>query len=349
MEWKNALTDLLSIEYPIIQAPMLGVTTPEMVAAIANQGGLGSLPAGGLSPDKTRDLIHKTKSFTSRPFAVNLFAHPIPAINQAQVSAMQAFLAKLAEENNLPYEPSSQQVYSFHEQIPVLLEEQIPVVSFTFGILDEQSIHLLKQAGTILIGTATCVKEAILLGQSGIDIVTAQGIEAGGHRGTFLTEEPLPLIGLFSLLPQLRSKISKPILAAGGISDGKSIQAAFTLGAQGVQIGTAFIASNESAAVPSYKQALTQASDTDAILTRAFSGRWARGLKNTLITQVELSGLAIPEYPFQNSLTQSLRASSQNHNNKEFTTLWAGQSAFAAQAKPCSEIFTRFIREVEEL
>lgn len=352
MKWQNELTDILRIQYPVVQAPMLGVTTPEMVAAISDQGGLGSLPLGGLSPDKTLSLIRRTKELTSKPFAVNLFTYDIPAINVEQASVMQDFLERLCTAHHLTFEKQAIddfRFYSYLEQIDLVLSENIPIVSFTFGIPDDKIIEAFHSQGVTLIGTATCVREALILDQKGIDMIAVQGIEAGGHRGTFIADEPLPQIGTMSLVPEIARRLSRPVLAAGGIKDGRTVRASFALGAKAVQIGTAFIASHESAAILSYKAALQNASDRDSILTRAFSGRWARGLRNTLMTEVENSGLAIPPYPIQNSLTTLLRAVAQKADNKEFTNLWAGQSASGAETKPVAEIFQRIIRETEEL
>jgi nitronate monooxygenase len=349
--WKSALTSLLQIQYPIVQAPMLGVTTPAMVAAIANEGGLGSLPVGGLSPSQTVELIRKTKALTQKPFAVNLFANVVKEPVTEDVIAMQDFLEELCTENQIPYERKPIETfryYSYTEQIDILLTEDIPIVSFTFGMLNDESIQALKNKGVILIGTATSVKEGKLLEEKGIDVVVAQGIEAGGHRGTFLEDEPLPMVGLMSLVPQMVSQVSVPVIAAGGIYDGKTIRAALSLGAQGVQPGTAFVASDESTAIASYKLALMQAKDTDTVLTRSFSGRWARGLRNKFISAVDSSGLTIPAYPFQISLAASIRAHANQNNNKEFTALWAGQSASKAEAKPAAEIFRSMVQDAEE-
>jgi nitronate monooxygenase len=352
MEWNHALTGILKVAYPIIQAPMLGVTTPEMAASISNSGGLGSLPVGGLSPEKTLALIRRTKALTHKPFAVNLFAHTIPPIDRQKASAMQDFLEKLCTDNRLKYEKQaieSLRFYSYKKQIDTLLNENIPVVSFTFGVLDDASIKAFKEKGVVLIGTATCVKEALILKQKGIEIICAQGIEAGGHRGTFLEEEPLPQVSAMALVQQIISHVDKPVIWAGGINDGKTIRAALAMGAAGVQPGTVFLRCPESAAIPAYKEALKNASDTDSILTRAFSGRWARGLKNKMSEAIENSGLQVPPYPIQNSLTALLRAEAQKNNNPDFTNLWAGQSAFKAAAKPCAEIFMEMVRQAEEI
>ncbi|QMU27665.1 NAD(P)H-dependent flavin oxidoreductase [Adhaeribacter radiodurans] len=352
MEWQNELTRLVKTSYPIVQAPMLGVTTPAMVAAISNAGGLGSLPVGGLSPDQTRSLILQTKALTTKPFAVNLFAHQNSPVNTAQADQMLQFLKKLCAQHQINYpKPDLNSIifHSYEEQIDILLEENIPVVSFTFGILNKEVIHAFKEKGTVLIGTATYLAEATLLEQNGIDCITAQGMEAGGHRGTFLDSKTLPLIGSFSLIPLVAENCQVPVLAAGGIYNGKTIKAAFTLGAKGVQLGSAFISSNESLAIESYKKSIHDAAETDSVLTKTFSGRWARGIQNKFMMEVENSGLAIPDYPIQNALTTPLRVLAQKQNNKDFTTLWAGQSASKAESKPAGEIFQKLIKETESL
>ncbi len=349
--WGNELTRQLRIGYPIIQAPMLGITSPEMVAAISNEGGLGSLPVGGLSPEKTVELIRATKKLTNRPFAVNLFVHDMPQVDKSLVAGMQNFLQEIAEKNGIAYEKQdidSLRFYSYEEQTDILLRENIPVVSFTFGILKDEYIQSLKNNGTVLIGTATSVEEAKLLDEKKIDIIVAQGIEAGGHRGTFL-DIPLPQIGLRSLLPQIVVNTEKSVIAAGGIANRQTIMPAFELGAKGIQMGSIFLASDESLAIPSYKASVCNHSDNDTVLTRSFSGRWARSIRNRFITEVENSGLPIPQYPIQNSLTSLLRIASQKQDNKDFTSLYAGQSVLWAQAKPAAIIFRELVEECNTL
>lgn len=350
MNWDPTLTTRIAIRYPIIQAPMLGITTPEMVVAVAEAGGLGSLPVGGLSPETTQQLIRKVKARTSKPFAVNLFAHEVPAIDLKETDAMQDFLEALSDEHYLGYERQDVAGFKFYiykDQIDILLREQVAVVSFTFGIPDDESISRLKAAGILLIGTATSVKEARLLESKGIDMITAQGIEAGGHRGSFLDEEPLPQVGTIALVPQICDSVNIPVIAAGGIYNGATIKAAFTLGAIGVQIGSAFLACPESSAIPAFKAALPHSTATDSELTRAFSGRWARGLRNTFMEAMTASGLKIPLYPVQNSLTGKLRAYAQQKNKMQFTSLWAGQAASYAQPWPATDIFNDLVRQVE--
>lgn len=349
MSQANELKDLLQIQYPFIQAPMLGITSPAMVAAIANEGGLGSLPVGGLSPEKTRELIKTTKSLTGKAFAVNLFVHELPQVDYATAAAMQQLLLELGQKNGLTIDPldiHKLSFYSYKDQIDVLIEEGIGIVSYTFGVPDDAVIARLKDHGVILIGTATSVREAVIQADKGIDIIAAQGIEAGGHRGSFLKDEPLPMVSAFSLVPQIIQHISQPVVWAGGIYNNNTVKAALTMGAKGVQAGTAFIASDESEAIPAYKETLQHTSETDIVLTRSFSGRWARGIRNRFMDEVEGSGLFIPVYPIQNSLTSLLRKAAQRSNNKEFTNLWAGQSAAMSERKPAAAIFRSMIAGV---
>jgi nitronate monooxygenase len=216
-----SLAQILSVNYPIIQAPMLGVTTPGMVAAIANAGGLGSLPVGGLSPERTAELIQLTKQKTSQPFAVNLFTHSTNASAvEAQLDAMQQFLKSVHDELGITFHPqlvSDFTFYSYKDQLEVLLAQQVKIVSFTFGLLEPHEVDRFKSQGCRLIGTATSVREAILLDQLGVDAIVAQGLEAGGHRGSFLADEALPQIGLMALLPQVVDAVSVPVIAAGGL------------------------------------------------------------------------------------------------------------------------------------
>jgi nitronate monooxygenase len=331
---------------------MLGVTTPEMVAAVCNEGGLGSLPIGGLAPDIAQQLIRKTKTLTDKPFAVNLFAHKIPVYKDEDLEPMRKLMMDLAHKRKFELAASDLtnfRFYTYHDQIGILVEEGISLISFTFGCLDSQTIHLLKDKGCILIGTATCMEEAVFLQQENIDMVVAQGIEAGGHRGTFLENISLPLVGLFSLIPQVKSAIQIPCIAAGGINSGETIKAAFELGADAVQIGTSFIGTKESQAIGSYKERLAEAKDTDTKLTRAFTGRWARGIRNQMMKDIEQANIPIPPYPLQNVLTAKLRRLAQQAGDSDYTTLWAGQSAGHETFSGSKEVLRHLIAESEAL
>jgi len=269
---------------------------------------------------------------------------------------MAEYLEELAQKHSVAFQSqpiSDFQFYSYRDQVQVLLDEQIQIVSFTFGILADEIIALFKEKGVVLIGTATCVKEAQILEEKGVDAITAQGIEAGGHRGSFLADVELPQIGSIALIPQMADQVSIPILASGGINDGRTIRAAFILGAAAVQIGSAFIASSESSAIPAYKAALKVAKDTDTVLTRNFSGRFARGIQNEFMREVDVevkqSSRIIPQYPIQNSLTTALRAESQKQNNAQFTNLWSGQSVYRGTGVSSADVFNDLVRQTEQL
>lgn len=350
MNWRNVVTETLHLNYPFVQAPMLGVTTPEMVAAISNAGALGSLPVGGLAPEKTLELIQQTKKLTSKPFAVNVFANSIPSsIDEERWKSMQQLLKEFCTLHQLPYQEQSMQAvkfFSYEQQVEILIREKIPVVSFTFGIVSDDAIDALHKNGAVLIGSATSVEEARYMSEKSIDMITAQGIEAGGHRGSFLHKD-VPQVGLMALLPQMADAVDKPVLAAGAIADGRAIKAAMMLGAKGVQVGTAFIASKESAANPTYKEMMQQTTDTSTILTKSYTGRWMRCMKNEFTVTVDSSGLATNEYPVQGALTAFLRTLYDKKNAAEFLPMLSGQHARKSTIKSAADIFTEMIREAE--
>jgi nitronate monooxygenase len=353
MNWNNTLKEQLNIQYPVIQAPMLGITTPAMVAQVSNAGGLGSLPVGGLSADATLQLITATKALTHRPFAVNLFVHELPTEDHTStIAPMQSLLGQLAASHGISQDGLTKEettYYTYHQQIAVLLAQQIRIVSFTFGIPDDASIAQLKSAGVYLIGTATCVEEAVLLESKGIDAIVAQGIEAGGHRGSFLPQSPLPQIGSMALIPLIADRVAVPVIAAGAIADGRSILAAKVLGAKGFQPGSIFLRSPESKASPAQKDATRNSKDISTQVTNTFTGRWARGITNSFMQTVTASGLAIPPYPVQNSLTATLRKRAAETGQTGLLSMWAGQRAAIATDQATRVIFEQLIADTEAL
>ncbi|AWG25953.1 NAD(P)H-dependent flavin oxidoreductase [Flavobacterium kingsejongi] len=349
MERKTKLIEALKIKIPVVQGPMLGVTTPAMVAAVSNSGGLGSLPVGGLAPDKVEELIQATKRLTDQPFAVNVFAHEIPThTNPAILNAMQDFLAAFSLAHGLPYtvrDTSEFKFVGYQEQLDSILRNKVPVVSSTFGVLDQHSMSRLQEKKITVIGTATSVAEALVLEQSGVAIVTAQGIEAGGHRGSFLQQDRLPQIGSMSLIPLISDAVQIPVLAAGGIATNRAMRAAFLLGAAGVQVGSLFIPAAESAASEIYKEAVMGAKDTDTVVTKALTGRWARGIRNVLLESIENAGLEIPDYVIHNFLTSGIRSFAAGAQRKEFLSLWAGQSSSKAKRGTTAELFLELVQD----
>jgi len=373
MSWpNNRLTQLLGIDYPLIQAPMAGgVTTPELVAAVSNAGGLGSLGAGYMKPEAIRQAIAAIRQRTDRPFAVNLFVSE-PVKEEAQrVIAANRLLAPYREALNLPepepllsavaddseeftvsLEDSSEMLVStganYHEQVAVVLEEGIDRVSFTFGIPSDAEIATFKQRGVITIGTATHVLEGIVLEETGIDVVVAQGMEAGGHRGTFIGRPEQGLLSLMTLIPILVDQLRIPVVAAGGIMDGRGIAAAHHLGASGVQMGTAFLTTPESGAHSMYKQALLDTTEMSTVLTKVFSGKLARGLQNRFITELSEVQDQLPGYPIQNALTRDIRRAAAEHDMPELMSLWAGTGCALCQSRPVAELMRQWLDQAAQ-
>jgi nitronate monooxygenase len=330
---KNKLTEHLKIQVPIIQAPMAGgITTSRLVAEVANAGGLGMIGAGYMTPSQIRDQIREIKRLTSNPFGINLFIPNKFTCTEKEINSAATLLQPIREQLNLPPDEgvdiptSNHLIETFNEQIKVIIEENVPVCSFTFGVPSLELIAELKQHTILLIGTATTVKEAIEIEKLGMDMVVVQGSEAGGHRGNFSSDDQESLIGLMSLIPQVVDHVSIPVIAAGGIMDGRGLMASLCLGAKGVQMGTAFLTCVESGAPNIHKDAILQSSEDQIVITRSFSGKEARGIKNKFISEMQKHEESLPVFPVQNSLTQHIRKASVSQNNPDYMSLWSGQS-----------------------
>lgn len=353
---QNSLMKLLQINYPIIQAPMAGgITTTELVVAVSEEGGLGSIGAGYMSADTLREQIKEIKASTNNSFGVNIFVpSPFETSDEAVTlmdQALQAIRDKLQMDSNLAIEVPTYEgmVATYHKQIEVVLEESVPIVSFTFGLPTPEIVEKLKAKDITVMATATTVEEAIKIEALGIDVIIAQGSEAGGHRGNFLKGTQDSLIGLISLIPQIADRVKIPIIAAGGIMDGRGIAAALTLGASAAQMGTAFLTTEESGAHELYKQAILRASPTETTLTKAFSGKYARGISNEFMDYFEKNPTEILAYPVQNTLTQAIRSAAQEKENAEYMSLWSGQSPHLARDESVSELMNRIVNEIDSL
>jgi nitronate monooxygenase len=336
------VTGLLGITYPLIQARMAGgATTPALVAAVSNAGGLGTLGAAYLSPDALREAMRATRRLTDRSFAVNLFVPTPFAVDPRQIARMAARLAPYRDAVGLPTPTSpvpDRYAESFDDQVAAVLDERAPVFSFTFGIPAPDVLRRFKERGVPTCGTATTVREARTLAAAGVDLIVAQGSEAGGHRGAFLGPVDDALIGTMALVPQVVDAVPVPVVAAGGIMDGRGVAAALALGAEGAQLGTAFLACPESAAPPAHKEALRRATDEDTRLTRAISGRAARGIANRLGMELAAPDDAIPPFPIQHTLTHDIRQAAAAQGRAEFLALWAGQAAALAHPTPAGTL-----------
>lgn len=345
------LTRMLNIRYPILQAGMAGgPTTPALVAAVSNAGGLGHLGAAYLTPEQLRGVIREIKQLTDHPFGVNLFVPAQPQVSETSMKHMTEQLNRHRAALGIEQNPTLGKVSeSFEEQFQVLLEEKVPVFSFTFGIPPEDMIQSIKKQGTVVIGTATTVEEAIQLEKAGADAVVAQGSEAGGHRGTFLKDPFQSLIGTMALVPQVVDHVSIPVIASGGIMDGRGLVASLALGACAVQMGTAFLAAPESGAHAAYKDRILRGTEDSTAITTVYSGKPARGIRTEFMQEMNEYTGTIPEFPIQNAMTQDIRRAAAKANNTEYMSLWAGQGLRLATGKTAAEIIAQTIDDAETI
>lgn len=352
MNWPNTiLTERLNIRYPLIQAPMAGGPgAPQLVAAVSNAGGLGCLAGGYLHPDALRQVIAEVRARTDQPFAVNLSAgHPVN-MDSERITRARELLAPYRAELGLPPEPPPlPELPGFDEQLDIIFETQVSSLSFVFGIPDTRYLDLLREAGITLLGTATHLLEAIVLEESGVDFIIAQGAEAGGHRGTFIGHPEQGLVGTLTLAPLLAKHVSTPIIAAGGIMDGRGIAAASMLGTVGVQMGTAFLACPESGAHPAYKALLSQGSEIATTLSRVFTGRHGRVLRNRLVNELYAHEADLPGFPLQLFLTQDLRQAAAEQGLTDFMALWAGQGCHLCEERSATELIAAWVEQASTL
>lgn len=336
----NAFLKTFGIEHPIILAPMAGGPgTPELAAAVGNAGGLGSLGCAYQTADQTAATIRRTRELTSKPINVNVFAGGFDGIRPVDPQPMLAILADVHRElglepPTLPTAPANR----FQEQLEAVLEARPEVFSFTFGIPAAKDISRLRSRGILVLGTATTVAEAQLLQQAGVDGIVAQGAEAGAHRGTFAGAFEASMVPTLDLVRQICATASVPVIASGGLMDGLDIRRALEACASAVQLGTVFLASPECGASPAYKNAVLNAKSDTTVITRAFSGRPARGLRNEFIARLEGREAAILPFPLQNVLTRAMRAASASRAEAGFLSLWAGQGVTRARSLPAGEL-----------
>lgn len=353
---KRDLIDLLGIEHPILQAPMGGESTPAMASAVSNAGGLGGLGCTFMPMDELREKAETIRSGTNRPFNLNFFAHPEPQadldVDEATRSRVQPFYDELglgeAPQRGAP------PCQSFNEEkLAVVLELRPAVVSFHFGLPPQRLVRALQDAGSLILCSATTVAEACQLESDGVDAIIAQGWEAGGHRGTFHFSQEDFGVGTMALVPQVADAVSVPVIAAGGIGDGRGIAAAFALGASGVQMGTAFLACPEANVTNAYRAQLREAKDDETRLTPAFSGRPARAKNNRYIQAMAGERRPLPDFPTMYSFSDPLRAAGANapgpDGENDFDFLLWGQGAPLSREMPAADLMEKLVAEAQAI
>ncbi|MGA7236655.1 MAG: nitronate monooxygenase [Bryobacteraceae bacterium] len=351
---RNRLTEKLGIEYPIVQGPLGGLSSQRLTAAVSNSGGLGSFGAHGLAPGAIQDMIAEIRSLTSKPFAMNLWVSMEDdgartsdenAFNRCRAS-LASHLATLGAPHPTykPYSP-----VRFEDQVRVLLDARVPVFSFIFGIPPREILEECRAKSIVTIGAATTPDEAAALQDAGVDAIAGSGFEAGGHRGSFLRTAEDSLTGTLSLIPQIVDLVDVPVIAAGGIADARGVIAALALGAEGVQMGTVFLACEESGASRLHREALLGKKAGHTALTRGFTGRLARGIYNPLMADLNRDGTEILPYPLQRGLVRNLAIPAEAAGRADLLPLWAGQSASLATCANVPAFLTSLVEEVSEI
>lgn len=351
---RNRLTRKLGIEYPIIQGPLGGLSSQRLAAAVSNFGGLGSFGAHSLPPEAIKDVIAEMRALTSKPFNMNLWvAMEDEGARTSDESGFHRGLAPLAQHLDAleaprpkykPYSP-----VRFEDQARVLLDAKVPVFSFIFGIPPAEILDECRAKGIVTIGAATTPEEGSALQDAGVDAIAASGFEAGGHRGSFLRAAEDSLTGTMSLVPQVVDRVDVPVIAAGGIADARGVAAAFALGAEAVQMGTAFLACEESGASRIHREALLGKKAGRTGLTRGFTGRLARGIHNPLMEQLNRKETEILPYPLQRALVRNLSVAAEAAGRPDLLPLWAGQSASLSVCNDVGEFLTKLIGDVSEI
>jgi nitronate monooxygenase len=351
MALRTTLTRRLGIAHPIIQAPMAGgATTAQLVAAVCDAGAFGSIAAAYLPPDSIREVAATVRARTTRPFGINVFAPLDPPCLPAHIGRAIERVAVFHKELGLPPPIRPTPIGDpFVAALPAVLDSGASVFSFTFGTLPGDAIEAAKRRGMFLVGTATTVEEAVALERIGVDAVVAQGSEAGAHRGTFAVRFEEAMIGVMALVPPIVDAVRIPVIAAGGIMDGRGIAAALALGASAVQMGTAFLTCDEAGIPDLHKAAILSAHEHQTCVTRAFTGRPARGIANRFMSEIDgaAEDVILP-FPLQNDLTRTMRTAAVEQGRPELLALWAGQGVRLARRQSAATLVARLVKETEE-
>jgi len=337
----NRLQDLLGLPWPLVQAPMAGVQGSALALAVSEAGALGSLPCAMLAPDALRRELQALSAGTRRPYNVNFFCHRPPAPDAAREAAWRTALAPYYTELALDPAtiPAGPGRTPFNAETAELLAEfRPPVVSFHFGLPAPALLARVKGWGAKVLSSATTVEEALWLQAHGADAIIAQGLEAGGHRGMFLSEDLSTQVGTFALLPQVVRAVSVPVIAAGGIADAQGVAAAMALGAAGVQVGTAYLCCPEATTSALHRAALQSEAARHTALTNVFTGRPARGIVNRAMRELGPISALAPAFPLATAAMAPLRAAAEVRGSADFTPLWSGQNASGCRPVPAAEL-----------
>lgn len=346
------ITDLFGIELPIILAPMAGPVLADMVIAVSEAGGLGCLPCALLTPSQAKAELELIRQGTSKPFGVNFFCHQVPVFDQARELGWRDALAPYYQELKIPVEtpiPVSNRS-PFDEEFCSLVEEYRPaVISFHFGLPAPELLDRVRATGAKIISSATTVAEAIWLERHGCDAIIAQGVEAGGHRGMFLTDDVSTQMGTMALTPQVVDAVSVPVIAAGGISDARGIVAALALGASAVQLGTAYMLCPEAKTSSIHRHALKQSGNQTTALTNIFTGRPARGIVNRLMREIAPFSNLAPSFPLAGGAVAPLKQKAEAQGLSDFTALWVGEGFAMCREVPAFQLTRLLMTEVDAL
>ncbi len=337
----TTLEKLLGIDLPIIQAPMAGVQDSALAVAVSNAGGLGSLPCAMLGLDALRDQLAAIKDQTDKPFNVNFFCHSAPTPSAERDAAWRAALSEYYNEYGIDAlaasDAADRKPFDF-EAAEILAEFEPPIVSFHFGLPSPELLERVRRWGAKVLSSATTVEEARWLERHGVDAIVAQGFEAGGHRGLFLSSDLTRQVGTFALVPQIKQAVELPVIAAGGIADARSVAAAMALGAVGAQIGTAYLLCPEASTSTVHRAALKSEMAEQTVLTNLFTGRPARGIVNRLIREVGPISPTVPEFPLAAAAIAPLRKDAEARGSGDFSPLWCGQNATGCKEIPAAEL-----------
>jgi nitronate monooxygenase len=340
---------LESLPIPILQAPMAGASFDAMAIAVSRAGAMGSLAAAGVAPADMGAAVDAMRAGTDAPFAVNLLMAPPARPEPAEVDAALARLAPWYAELGAPLPAFPNRfAHDFDAQLEALTRAAPPVASFAFSILTRAQVEALHAAGSYVVGTANTVAEARAWAEVGADGVCAQGFEAGGHHAYFLEDIEASSVGTMALVATMLEAVDLPVIAAGGIMDGRGVAAALALGASAVQMGSAFLLADEATNGPTWQAALRNAPDDATRLTRAFSGRYARGIENRFVREMRSVQEDVPAYPVQNRLTQAMRAAADKAGDPEMMSLWAGQGVKLAGPGQAGELVQRWWAQAQE-